>query len=85
MSRLRTSMSKTIDDSGIGGPPANVARPLIQVTVDDFDHIQRKIGTSLPLMRAQPFNHAIGKIGQLGQRAGEFLIKAARQNKLTIF
>ncbi|CAM3515184.1 hypothetical protein BUGL105410_36595 [Burkholderia gladioli] len=59
----------------IGGPPAHVAGAFIEVAVDDIDHVQREIGTTLPVVRVHAIDHAVAEFGQPRQRTDQFLVE----------
>ena len=47
---LRQPDFRGIDDRGIGGPPAYIARPFVKISVYHVDHVQRQIGETLALL-----------------------------------
>ena len=60
--RLGSVLRERVDDAAIGGPPANVARSLVQIAVDQVDVRQRDVGQS------RATDAGADDVGELGDR-----------------
>jgi hypothetical protein len=75
----RVGFAHGFDHGRIGGPPAHVARALVEVAIDDVDQIERQVGQPLCLLRLHALQHVIAQLGQPfhlggqvgGQRVGQ--------------